>query len=203
MATMTRRRAVGFFGMVGAALVALAVTAWACTNLATLNLSAPAGKPGEVITITGSSFTTVCICGPALPATPVKIRWNGVRGNVLAEQMPEKSGAISAAFTVPETQPGYYVIVATQHDETYHLDAAGTPARATFEVLGPNGESVVGNGELGAVATSPDQQSSSGLLAMTIGLGVLGLALLAGGSVAVIRQVSGRRVRTPAVARQD
>jgi hypothetical protein len=200
---MTRRRIVGFFGLVGAGLVALAVAAAACTNMATLNLSSPSGRPGDHITMTGSSFSIICICGPSLPPTPVKIRWNGVKGEVLAEMMPDKAGAISAAFTVPETKPGYYVIVATQHDETYHIDVAGTPARATFEVLGANGESVVGNSELGAAGTAPDEQTSSGFLALTIGLGALGLALFAGSSIAVIRQVATRRTATPAVVKQD
>jgi hypothetical protein len=193
----------GFFGLVGTGLLALGMAAYACTNLATLNLSSPAGRPGDHITMTGSSFSIVCICGPSLPPTPVKIRWNGVKGEVLAEMMPDKAGSISAAFTVPETKPGYYVIVATQHDETYHLDVAGTPARATFEVLGANGESVVGQGELGSAGTVHDEQASSGFLALTIGLGVLGLALLAGGSLAAVRQVAGRRSATPALVKQD
>lgn len=200
---MTKPRILGFFGTAAAVLTLLGVTAYACTNLASLNLSSATGRPGDTITITGSSFNTICVCGPQVPPTPVKIRWNGIKGEVMAEMMPEKAGTISASFTVPDVKPGYYVIVATQHDETYHLDVAGTPARATFEVLGANGESVVGDGELGAAGTAPDEQTSSGLLALTIGLGVLGLALFAGSSIAAIRQVASRRAATPAVVKQD
>lgn len=200
---VTKGRVLGLAGVAGAALLVLGMTAYACTNLATLNLSSPSGKPGDQITITGSSFAVVCICGPQLAPTPVKIRWNGIKGEVMAEMMPDRTGTVSAAFTVPDVKPGYYVIVATQHDETYHIDAAGTPARITFEVLSGNGESVMGGSELGAATPTPDQNTSSGLLAMTLGLGALGLALFAGGSVAVIRQVAARRKSTPAVVTRD
>ena len=200
---MTRRRVSGFFGVAGAAVMALGIAAYACTNLATLNLSSAAGRPGDTITVTGSSFSTVCICGPQLPPTPVKIRWHGVEGAVMAEVMPEKSGSLSASFKVPETKPGYYVIAATQHDPTFDIHVAGTPALASFEVLGPNGQSVVGSGEAAAATAPADQSASTGLLAFTIGLGVLGLALFVGGSAAVVRQMATRKTRVPAVVKQD
>ena len=41
----------------GAALsLVVGATAFACTNLATLNLSSTAGKAGDTVTVTGSSF---------------------------------------------------------------------------------------------------------------------------------------------------
>ena len=199
----TKRRVLGFSGGASAALVLLAVTAYACTNLASLNLSSAAGRPGEAITITGSSFNTICVCGPQVPPTPVKIRWNGIKGEVMAEKMPEKNGTISASFTVPDVSPGYYVIVATQHDETYNIDAAGTPARATFEVLTATGQSVVGSGEVATGSPSTDQSTSTGLIALTIALGVLGLGFFAGGSLVVLRQVTGRRSHVPAPVKHD
>lgn len=195
---VTRRRLVGLFGGAGAALVALAAAAYACTNLATLNLSTSTGRPGNQITVTGTAFSYVCVCGPQMPPTPVKIRWGGVQGQVLAEVTPDRPGTLSAAFTVPDAEPGYYVIVASQHDPHTGIDTYGTPARATFEILGPRGESVVTQSEL-EVASAVDDSVSSGLVALTVGLGVAGLALLAGGSVAVIRQFRGRKV--PATAR--
>lgn len=199
---MTKRRSVAL-GAAAAALIALAATAYACTNLAQLNLSSPRGRPGDRITITGSSFGVVCVCGPSQPPTPVKIRWNGINGEVMAEMMPDKAGTLSAAFTVPDTKAGYYVIVATQRDDVYHIDAAGTPARATFEVLGRNGESVVGNDTLGSADLATDTSTSSALVGLTIGLGVLGLALFAGGSVAVVRQVSARKRQVAARVTSD
>lgn len=199
---LTEKRVLGGIGAAAAMLLALVATASACTNLASLNLSTTAGKPGDKITVTGSSFGSVCICGPQSPPTPVKIRWNGIRGEVLAEMMPEKAGTISANFTVPDVKPGYYVIAATQHDETYHIDVAGTPARATFEVLTANGQSVVGN-DVTPASTSTDQGTSAALMGLTIGLGALGLALFAAGSVAVIRQVATRRAPKAAAVTND
>ena len=200
---ITKRRVLGFSGGASAVLVLLAVTAYACTNLASLNLSSATGRPGEAITITGSSFNTICVCGPQVPPTPVKIRWTGIKGEVMAEMMPDKAGTVSASFTVPDVKPGYYVIVATQHDETYHIDAAGTPARATFEVLTATGQSVVGSGEVATASPSTDESTSTGLIALTVALGVLGLGFFAGGSVVVLRQVTGRRSRVPATVNHD
>lgn len=198
----TRRRVVGVFGTASAVLVLLAVTAYACTNLASLNLSSATGRPGDPITVTGSSFNTICICGPQVPPTPVKIRWQGINGGVLAEMMPDKAGTISASFTVPDVKPGYYVIVATQHDETYNIDAAGTPARATFEVLTATGQSVVGSEPVSAIVAN-DEGVPSTLVALTVALGALGLALFAVGSVAVIRQVSTRRRPVAATVKNE
>ena len=200
---ITKRRVLGFSGGASAVLVVLAVTAYACTNLASLNLSTATARPGEAVTITGSSFNTICVCGPQVPPTPVKIRWNGIKGDVLAEMMPDKAGTISASFTVPDVKPGYYVIVATQHDETYNIDAAGTPARATFEVLTATGQSVVASGESATASPTTDESTSTGLIALTIALGVLGLGFFAGGSLVVLRQVTGRRSRVPATVNHD
>src|SRR5205085_4577188 len=44
------------FGSAAAATVIAGAAAFACTNLATLNLSSAAGKAGDTVTVTGSSF---------------------------------------------------------------------------------------------------------------------------------------------------
>jgi hypothetical protein len=133
----------------------------------------------------------------------VKIRWNGINGEVMAEMMPDKAGTLSAAFTVPDTKAGYYVIVATQRDDVYNIDYAGTPARATFEVLGANGESVVGNDTLASADLAGEPETSSALIGLTIGLGALSLALFAGGSIAVLRQAAARKRQVAATVRSD
>ena len=199
----TRRRAVGLFGGAAGFVLALGLAAYACTNLATLNLSNTAGRPGDSITLTGSSFLTVCVCGPQMPPTPVKIRWGGVQGRVMAEMTPDKAGTLAAAFTVPDVTPGHYVIAATQYDETFNFHSAGTPALTTFEVLTPTGQSVVAPSEFAATSAPSDGNASSALIALTIGLGVLGFALFVGGSAVVIRQVTTRKRRVPAVVNKD
>lgn len=199
----TTGRAVRSRMVVGAALGVVAVmflgaAAWACTNLATLNLSAPAGKPGDALTITGSSFRVPRNAGEAL--NPVLLRWNGVDGPVMAEAVPDPAGNISASVQIPDGQPGYYVIVAQQRN-AFGADEYGTPARAAFQILGPNGQSVVqptGSQTPSSVTSDP---SSTGMIALTAGLGVLGLALFGSGFAVFAREA--RRRAVPATVATD
>jgi hypothetical protein len=167
-----------------AATLIVGAAAFACTNLATLNLSSTAGKAGDVVTVTGSSFA---VGRGGEPTLPVQLRWNGVNGMVLAETTPDRAGNISATFTVPEGAPGYYVLVATQKDAAGG-DTYGTPARASYQILGPNGQSVVAQPGVASAAALPAEPSSSGIIALTVGLGVLGLALFGAGFIAFVRQ---------------
>ena len=196
---MSRRRGSVFFGAVAGATVVFGMAAWACTNLATLNLSAAAGKAGDTVTVTGSSFRVAK--APAV-SDSVVLHWNGADGPVLASVVPDKAGNISATFSVPEGQPGYYVLVATQKDAK-GVDAYGTPARASFQILGPNGESVVQPAGSQANAPVASEPSSAGIMALTAGLGVLGLALFGAGFTAFVRQARRREVPVAAKVRKD
>ena len=180
--SMRKRALAGAFG--AAISVVVGAAAFACTNLATLNLSSTAGKAGDTVTVTGSSFA---VGRGDAPTIPVQLRWNGVDGTVLAETTPDRAGNISAAFTVPEGMPGYYVLVATQKDAR-GVDTYGTPARASFQILGPNGQSVVTAPASAAAPAVPAEPSSTGIIALTVGLGVLGVALFGAGFVAFVRQ---------------
>lgn len=175
-----------------AGMLLLGATAWACTNLATLNLSSAAGNPGDSITVTGSSFRVAS----EGPSNPVVLNWNGVDGAELATVTPDSAGNISATFTVPEGQPGYYVIIATQRNED-GVDEYGTPARAAFEILGPSGEPI-SQPAAPAPAGVSAEPGSTGMIALTALLGVLGLALFGAGFTAFVRQV--RRRDVPATA---
>ncbi|HVL26512.1 MAG TPA: hypothetical protein VM390_00075, partial [Acidimicrobiales bacterium] len=180
------------FGSAAAATVIAGAAAFACTNLATLNLSSSAGKAGDTVTVTGSSFNVNS--QNVANSFPVVLRWNGVEGAELASVQPDRAGNISATFTVPDGQPGYYVIVAVQRN-AQGVDVYGTPARASYQILGPNGQSVVqpAASPAGTVGT---EGSSSGIIALTVGLGVLGLALFGAGFIAFVRQAR----RAPAAA---
>jgi hypothetical protein len=179
-----KRKGTLLFAAIAAGTVFVGAAAFACTNLATLNLSSTAGKAGDVVTVTGSSFA---VGRGDAPTLPVQLRWNGVDGMVLAETVPDRAGNISATFTVPEGQPGYYVLVATQRDAR-GVDTYGTPARASYQILGPNGQSVVAPPANAAAAAVPSEPSSAGIIALTVGLGVLGLALFGAGFIAFVRQ---------------
>ncbi len=181
--SLKRKGALLLAGAAAASLV-VGAAAFACTNLATLNLSSTAGKAGDVVTVTGSSFA---VGREGNPTHPVQLRWNGVNGTVLAETTPDRAGNISATFTVPEGAPGYYILVATQKDAR-GVDTYGTPARASYQILGPNGQSVVAAPAASTAAAVPAEPSSMGIIALTVGLGALGLALFAAGFIAFVRQ---------------
>ncbi len=193
-----KKKGAAFFGTAVAAMAFTAMAAFACTNLATLNLSTASGGVGDTVTVTGSSFRTATGDNPVMP---VVLNWNGADGPILAETTPDAAGNISATFSVPEGQPGYYVLVASQKDAE-GVDAYGTPARASFQILGPNGQSVVqpaGN-QVAPVTADP---SSSGIIALTVGLGALGLALFGAGFTAFVRQARTREVPVASKVRND
>lgn len=192
-----QKKALAVFATAMAAMAITAAAAFACTNLATLNLSNASGNVGETVTVTGSSFKA-----PAADAAPLPVilNWSGAEGSVLAEATPDSAGNISATFTVPEGEPGYYVVIASQSDAEGEA-AYGTPARASFQILGPNSEAAVQPAESQASAVS--EPSSSGLIALTIGLGVLGLALFGAGFTAFVRQAHRREVPEASKVRND
>ncbi|MEW6153060.1 MAG: hypothetical protein AB1673_03585 [Actinomycetota bacterium] len=187
-----RKKVSVVFGAAAAATVIAGASAFACTNLATLNLSSSAGKAGDTVTVTGSSFNVNS--QNVANSFPVVLKWNGVDGATLAQVQPDRAGNISATFTVPDGQPGYYVIVATQQN-AQGADVYGTPARASYQILGPNGQSVVTPAATTAGALG-SESSSSGIIALTVGLGALGLALFGAGFIAFVRQAR----RAPAAA---
>jgi len=193
-----RKKVVAVFGAAAVATTVAAAAAVACTNLATLNLSASAGKAGDTVTVTGSSFN---VAKDVAASTPVVMHWNGVDGAVLATAAPDKAGNVSATFAIPDGQPGYYVIVATQRDAA-GVDKYGTPARASYQILGPNGASVVQTGGPSTAAGVSSDASSSGIIALTVGLGALGLALFGAGFIAFVRQARRRDVPVTAQVRK-
>lgn len=177
-----------------AGMVVFGGVAYACTNLATLNLSTASGSVGDTVTVTGSSFRTPKAATDAV--MPVALSWNGANGPVLATASPDAAGNISATFTIPEGQAGYYVILARQLDAK-GVDAYGTPARAAFQILGANGQSVLTPQTTQTPAVSDG--NGAGILALTVGLGALGLSLFAAGFTAFARQA--RRQEAPVAAK--
>jgi hypothetical protein len=182
------------------AAAATAAVAYACTNLATLNLSQGAGAPGTSFTATGSSFA---------PSAPVQLHWNSLTGPVLAKAMASPTGSIAATAAIPSSAtPGAYVIVATQMVKG--SPAFGTPARSTFQVVGPGGAvaSAAQTGSptanpLATVATSSSSGVSGGLLAATIILAILGVSLFGFGAAGYMRQRRKAEAPVPAPAKKQ
>lgn len=197
--------------VIGAVIVGLGASAFACANLATLNLSTGSGRPGTTITFTGAGFA-VPRASTGVSPTPVVVHWEWEDGPVIAEVVPDRYGSISAQFTVPETRPGTYIIVATQktprrapgasEDQApAYFPEPGTPARASFEVLAPGALAA----QRGSVVESGDGSDSQGQLdatvwiVLTAAFGSVAMSLFGGGLIAFIHQT--RKSREPATAR--
>ena len=197
---MTRRVLTRFLPTMAVIAAATAAVAYACTNLATLDLSQGAGAPGTSFTATGSSFS---------PSAPVSLHWNSLNGPVLAKTMASPTGSIAATGTIPSSAtPGDYTIVATQIVKG--SPAFGTPARSSFQVVGPGG-AVASQAQTGAptanplatVATSSSSGVSGGLLAVTIILAILGVSLFGFGAAGYIRQRRRAEQPVPAPAKKQ
>ena len=195
-------RLAGPLGAVAALVMVVGAAAVACTNLATLSLSSPRGRPGTTITMTGSSFQVSR--NPALPTVPVVVRWRGDDGPVLAEILPDRTGTISATFSVPDERPGLYVIVASQRrpvpdaDPTRPprlIDEFGTPARASFEVVGAAGP--LPRPPTAGVPVGEGEPSSITMVALTVVFGAVALGIFAGGFAAFVYQSRRRSLTVP------
>ncbi|HVL29022.1 MAG TPA: hypothetical protein VM390_12790 [Acidimicrobiales bacterium] len=201
------RGRVGRRGVVTAVVAALALalgaTAFACTNLATMTLSAPAGHPGDTITLVGTSFPVPRAASTASP-TPVVLRWKSGDGPVLATVVPDRTGSISATFQVPPSEAGHAVIIGVQRREVVNpenpdappvvLDEPGTPARATFRVLAPGEAAPPARTPVSLAATSSE---TTGLFVLMVLFGAVSLSLFVGGVMAFMHQVRSRRVMAP------
>src|SRR4051812_33662045 len=104
MSTAIKRFGFAAGGIAAIGVVVMASAAFACTNLAALNLSTSSGPAGSQVTVTGSAFARVP------KNTPVDLHWNGVNGPILTPVTPDAAGAINpTAITVPAgAQPGFY-----------------------------------------------------------------------------------------------
>lgn len=105
-----------------------AATAWACTALATLDLSAQNGPPGRVIEGVGDHFSINPL------SSPVEIRWNGSSGQMLASVRPALDGSIDFEMSIPDVDPGQYYVVAAYQYDAFGDPIPGTPSRVEFYV---------------------------------------------------------------------
>lgn len=161
--------------------LAAASTAFACTNLAELNIGPAAGPAGTQVTVTGSAFAHV-------PAnTPVALHWGSANGPVLATLTPDKAGAIGpATVTIPaDAAPGSYVIVASQTEIDNGQTPWGLPARTGFTVSGAGAPAAAAHSAaVGSVSSSSG--ASGGLIALTVALGIGGLILFGLGAATFV-----------------
>jgi len=199
MAQMGRIRfALAAIGLAGAGAIAAATSAFACTNLATLSLSHDTGMAGSQVMVSGSAFgATAPVAGAVRPAgaaggagAPVVVHWGSADGPVLIQLAPSADGHVGpATVTIPaDAAPGVYTVVATEVDATGRA-AYGTPSRAPFTVIAPDRSGLVPSGAPANAgpAPVPGGGTSTGLLALTVALGVFGVGLFGASAALVIR----------------
>jgi hypothetical protein len=182
---------------VGLAAVVGVTTVFACTSLATLNLSQASAPSGTNLTVTGSSFSST-----SSGNSPVSLHWNSISGPVLSSGIvPDSSGAIGpVSVTIPSSAtPGYYTIIAVQTDKSGQ-NTFGTPARAAIQVTGAGGAGAGSNSS--QPVASPTNNGSglgAGLIGLLVALGVGGLILFGLGTATFVgsyrRQPSASKVR--------
>lgn len=180
-----------------------AMSAMACTNLATLNLGTTYAASGQTVDVTGSSFSPV-----GEGTQPVELRWNALDGPLLAEVEPDGNGSFTAEITVPEdAEAGHYVVVGRQlaTEPGHGLEAGeetfapvfGTPARASLVIGDPAAPQAI---DAGAEPTGAPTTDSSSLLIASALLGVLAIGLLGVGLALFTRELQHRRRSTPATS---
>jgi len=164
------RRMVSGSALALGTLLAVALPAWACTSAPTLNsLSPQVGTPRNVVTLSGTSF----------PKAPVEIRWSAVTGPLLATAASGPTFGVDVM--IPEAaSPGVHFLLAITRDADGRI---GAKATVPFEVADPgaNGLRPIPNSGWGG-GTGPKSGSSTGSVAPL----VMGVALLAGGSVVLL-----------------
>jgi hypothetical protein len=195
---MNRTKRLGLVGggVAGVTLLALASAAFACTNLAALNLSKSSGPAGTQITVTGSAFSK------PPKNTPVDLHWNGVNGPILATVTPDAAGAINPTnLTIPaDAKPGFYTIVATQTEIATGLNPWGIPTRAGFTVEGPGVTPAAAPAP--ATVASSDSGVSGGFIALSVILGIGGIGLFIFGAATFLATYR-RRTAVPSRVRNS
>jgi hypothetical protein len=141
-----------------AAALGVASFAWACTNFATINLSASSGGPGTDLLVKGEG---------AAPSAPVVLRWDSRKAPVVAQVVTDSGGSFAVPVKVPALTQGVHVLLAT--------DGKGSVARGAFQVGTSPGE-LLAIGEPG-YRSHPAPGAERNWL--QLGMNVLGIALVA------------------------
>jgi hypothetical protein len=146
---MHRKGSVGVAGGVVAIVLSIASVAWACSPQCTIELMGPnSGPAGTEVTITGARFIG-----------PVEIRWGSETGPLLGEAPNYDDKGFTVRVTIPQAQPGVYMIVAVTKKKQL---SSGKPwsAKQAFEVPGAEPDPSTGGSSSGSAggdrtATAP------------------------------------------------
>ncbi|HWF52498.1 MAG TPA: hypothetical protein VG294_17785 [Solirubrobacteraceae bacterium] len=121
-------------GLIAVPMAAAAVTAYACTAVATLTDSPGAAVAGSTVTVNGAFFGTHSATD-STSAGPVLIRLGSLTGPVLATASPSGTDrSFSVQVTIPaDAVAGDTFLAATQQTAS-GTPVFGTPARQAFTV---------------------------------------------------------------------
>jgi hypothetical protein len=155
----------------------LVVVANASAQGAVLELTPPSGSPGTVINVFGSGFNG----SSATTAPGVQIRLSTRDASPLKTAAVSTQNTISDSFPIPAgLAPGEYLVLATQ-TSTRGAALFGTPGRAKLRVTAGSG-----------AASAPLNRAPNNATLIVGGV-MVALVLLAGGTLAVLRQRSSHR----------
>lgn len=127
----------------------------------------------RIETVTPAStepLTTAAVRGVGGPAdSAVELRWNAVKGPVLARAQTDDAGAFHADVQVPNVPPGVYILIA---------GADGNVARAAIEVAPGSSGRPYTMAFAGRQESGPGQALQAGVVALASGLVILAAGAL-------------------------
>ncbi|HVE47438.1 MAG TPA: hypothetical protein VNA57_11930 [Acidimicrobiales bacterium] len=179
-----KKRSIGVVLGVVAAALGFAGVAWACTaQVGIAPLAVQAAAPQTRLVLSGDSAT------PGI----VEIRWNGVRGPILATAMADGGqfgSGFSTEITVPAVDPGVYYLVLVAGDQGL--------GRAAIEVTPPTAGNLAASSAADAIdgpweafSSAPHESLTQepagnplepGVILLTVGLAALALGFGAAGA---------------------
>lgn len=172
-------RAVAIWATVlGVVLFAVAGAALACTPKPRVFSSLPeAAPPGAAVVVRGENVPS---------QHPVEIRWNGVRGDLLATATADGHGAFAVPVTVPQAAPGIYTMVFLAGDAGIARMSFEVTSSTTVPVATPRNANT-----LWSLDTSPASPADDSHLGLQVGMVLLSVgtvALFTGFAVATVRR---------------
>lgn len=167
----------GAGAVVATALMVWGGVAFACSpQPAVYSLVPESAAPGETVEVRGQAVRS---------ASPVEIRWNGVKGDLLATTIPAGGGMFSVPVRIPDVAPGIYSMVAVTVDDGV--------ARIAFEATAPAGTTAAAAAPAqlwpsldAAPSSAPASSGPNAFGVALLGIGLVGL--FAGSTVAVARR---------------
>ena len=175
----------------------MASAAFACTSLATIQANPSATVGVTTMAITGNGFE---------PASTIEIRLDGRDAplrTVDGSSVVGSTGAFTVVVSMPSVSVGYHFFLATPTDGAGN-PVAGTPARASFQVLPANASpSAVPNGPGHPHERGHPNTTRSSVLDLATLTSPLGIILLAASGVIGLVVSRPRRGRTPTMVTND